>query len=244
MQYDYLLVHGAFSNAAVWQRLVPQLEAAGARVATLDLPGHTAADTATAGRVTMDDYVARVVRELDAAPAPVILVGHSMGGLIISGAAEARPDKVAALAYLCAILPESGTSLLDYGGTDTQSKLGPHLQVSPDEGVARFPDDGKREVLCNRSDAAATAIALGYTFPQPLQPFGTGVALTDANFGRVKRFYVATTDDNAIGYDLQMRMVAARPCERVFTIDTDHMVQLSATAAVAKDLLEIRAALA
>ena len=83
MQHDVLLVHGAFSNSGVWQTLAPYLPRAGANVATLDLPGHTAADASTAGSVTMDDYVARVVRALDAAPEPVVLVGHSLGCIII-----------------------------------------------------------------------------------------------------------------------------------------------------------------
>ncbi|GAC1568338.1 MAG: alpha/beta hydrolase [Vulcanimicrobiaceae bacterium] len=243
MQYDYLLVHGAFSNSGVWQTLAPQLTRAGAKVIALDLPGHTAADSASAGSVTMDDYVARIVRDLDAAPEPVVLVAHSMGGIPASGAAEARPEKVAALVYLCALLPESGESLGEITATDTQARLGPHLEIDAAAGVARCSDAGKREALLNRSDESAAAIVLGYTFPEPIQPFGTGVTLTPERFGAVRRFYITTTDDRGLGTALQKRLYEAQPCERVFSIEADHMPMLSATDAVAKALLEIRAAL-
>ncbi|GAC1397735.1 MAG: alpha/beta hydrolase [Vulcanimicrobiaceae bacterium] len=238
MQHDMVLVHGAFSSADVWQTLTPHLATAGARVTTLDLPGHTAADASDAGRVTLDDYVACVVRALDAAPSPVILVGHSMGGLPIAGAAEMRPEKIAALVFLCAILPESQKSLGEYGASDTQSRFGAHLEVDAEAGVARLSDAGKREVLCNRSDATATAIVLSYGFAQPLQPFGGSLVLTE-RFAAVPRYYIATTDDRAIGHDLQQRMIDARPCARVVTIDSDHMAMLSATRDVADALVDI-----
>ncbi len=238
--HDYLLVHGAFSDASVWQTLIPHLESSGARVTAITLPGHSASDTASAGGVTMDAYVASVVAALDAAANPVILVGHSLGGMTISGAAQARPEKVAALVYLCAALPESGKSLLDYTSTDTQSKLGSHLEVDAERGIVRVSDAGKREALCNRSDAAATSIALSFAYPQPLQPFATPLALTPEKFGSVARYYITTTDDHAIGHELQQRMYDARPCARVFPIDTDHMAMLSATADVAKALGDVR----
>jgi pimeloyl-ACP methyl ester carboxylesterase len=240
--HDYLLVHGAFSDASVWQTLVPHLESSGARVTAITLPGHGASDTAAAGGVTMDAYVASVVAALDASASSVILVGHSLGGMTISGAAEARPEKVAACVYISAALPESGKTLLDYTGTDTQSKLGAHLEVDAEHGIVTVGDAGKREALCNRSDATATAIALSFTYPQPLQPFATPLVLTPERFGSVARYYVATTDDNAIGYELQKRMYDAQPCAHVFSIDTDHMAMLSATADVAKALRDVRTA--
>ena len=242
--HDYLLIHGAFSDASVWQTLVPHLESSGARVTAITLPGHSGSDTATAGGVTMDAYVASVVAALDASTNPVILVGHSLGGMTISGAAEARPEKIAALVYLCAALPQPGKSLLDYTSTDTQSKLGSYLEVDAEHGIVRVSDVGKREALCNRSDAAATAIALSFTYPQPLQPFATPLALTPEKFGSVARYYVTTTGDLAIGHDLQKRMYDAQPCAHVFHIDTDHMPMLSATAEVAKALGDVRTAIA
>lgn len=238
--HDYLLVHGAFSDASVWRTLVPHLESSGARVTALTLPGHSPSDTAAAGGVTMDAYVASVVAALDASANPIILVGHSLGGMTISGAAEARPEKVAALVYLSAALPESGKTLLDYTGTDTQSTLGAHLEVDAEHGIVTVGDAGKREALCNRSDASATAIALSFTYPQPLQPFATPLVLTAEKFGTVVRYYVTTSDDNAIGHELQKRMYEAQPCAHVFTIDTDHMAMLSAATDVAKALRDVR----
>jgi pimeloyl-ACP methyl ester carboxylesterase len=241
MDRDFLLVHGAFSNRGVWQRILPALTAAGVEIETLDLPAHTAADNANAGRTTMDDYVAHVVSLLDAALAPVILVGHSMGGMVVSAAAEARPQNVAALVYVCALLPESGISLLDYNGGDTESVLGQYLQIDPERGVVQLPVEGKRAGLLNATtDATAAAIALDYTLAEPLAPFATPITLTKERFGAVRRFYVETTRDLAVGNALQKRMIAAQPCERVLSLDTDHMPMLSMPDALAAALLELR----
>ncbi len=71
--------------------------------------------------MTLQDYTDKVVDVLDAASQPVILVGHSMGGAVISQAAEARPNKVAKLVYVADVLATTGTSILDILAQDTAS---------------------------------------------------------------------------------------------------------------------------
>ena len=103
----FLLIHGAWHGGWCWERLVPELEARGHEVHAPALPGH-GGDPAEPAGVSMDDYVERAASTLRAMPEPAIVVGHSMGGMVVSAAAQAEPERVRALVYLCAFLPGTG----------------------------------------------------------------------------------------------------------------------------------------
>ena len=97
---DIALVHGAYHGAWCWDLLRPELEHLGHRVITMDLPISDPACRA-------EEYAQAVGQALDPHSAPV-LVGHSMGGLIIPLVAARRP--VRRLVFLAAFLPSPGTS--------------------------------------------------------------------------------------------------------------------------------------
>ena len=80
-----VLVHGAFSGAWAWEPVLPGLSAAGHQVQAIDLPGHGDDHTPTAD-VTLDAYADTVCSVL-AEGAAAVLVGHSMGGVVITQAA-------------------------------------------------------------------------------------------------------------------------------------------------------------
>lgn len=98
----YALVHGAYHGAACWDLLVPELEARGHRAVAMDLPS----DDAEAGCA---EYAEVVEAALADAGDDVILVGHALGGLTIPLVAGVRP--VRRMVFLCAVLPQPGTSL-------------------------------------------------------------------------------------------------------------------------------------
>src|SRR5262249_21839783 len=122
----FVLVHGAWHGAWGWYRVRALLAAEGHTVSVLDLPSH-GIDRTPAKGITLADYVNAVVAVVDAAAEPVVLVGHSMAGVVISSVAEARPQKVASLIYLAAYLVPSGKSLLNYSALDPDSPLLRHL---------------------------------------------------------------------------------------------------------------------
>src|SRR6185295_8426805 len=118
----YVLVHGSFHGAWCWQPVVAALEARGARVIAPDLPGH-GDDRTPVAQCTLQAYVDRVTAVLDAQEQNVVLVGHSMGGVVITQAAEARAEKIARLVYVCAFVPQNGQALIELAKQDTQSQL-------------------------------------------------------------------------------------------------------------------------
>src|SRR5690242_14650481 len=88
-----VLVHGAWMGAWAWDDVAVELRARDEAVSVVELPAH-GADQSPVADATLDAYVARVTASVDAAGAPVILVGHSMAGVVITEYAERNPDKV------------------------------------------------------------------------------------------------------------------------------------------------------
>ncbi len=95
----FVLVHGAWHGAWCWEKVVPLLQEAGHGVVVPDLPGH-GEDGMPISELSMRGYADRVIRTVDEQPEPVVLVGHSMGGIVVSLVAEARPDRLKKLVYL------------------------------------------------------------------------------------------------------------------------------------------------
>ncbi|BDE06901.1 peptidase M13 [Vulcanimicrobium alpinum] len=243
MKPNIVLCHGAFADETAWKRVAPLLQQAGAKVAVVTLPGHSDADTARAGAVTLADYVAAVNAKLDEAGPPALLVGHSMGGVAITQTAEQYPDKIRALVYLSAYLPANGKALQDYAN-DPESKLGPGLKIDAQHGVGTISADTMRAAFFNNTSAADAEAGLARLRPEPLQPFGTPVHTTAQKWGRVPRFYITTLRDQAVGPALQKSMYTAQPVQKVYTLDTDHSSYFSSTDQLAKIILEVRDSLA
>src|SRR5262249_48601509 len=107
----FVLVHGAWHGAWCWYKIVAGLDSAGHRLTAPDLPSG-GIDATPPATVTLQSQADRLVAVLDTLPDPVILVGHSAGGPVISLAAEARPQKIAKLVYLTAfLLPDGGSQV-------------------------------------------------------------------------------------------------------------------------------------
>jgi pimeloyl-ACP methyl ester carboxylesterase len=105
---DVILIPGFWLNAESWDGVVPALEAAGHKVRALTLPGLASVDDERAG-IGLADHVAAVIEVIDAADAPVALVGHSGGGAIAHAGVDARPDRVARVVYVdCVPLGDGG----------------------------------------------------------------------------------------------------------------------------------------
>lgn len=197
------------------------LERAGHVVRTPDLPGH-GDDKTPLAEITSESYVVRIVEILESLAEPAILVGHSMGGMVISQVAERQPDDVRALAYVAGFLLGDGHSVLDAAQKDADSLLMPSLEWAADglsaavsPAAARIAFYGK----CGDADAAAATARL---CAEPAAPVITPIHVTEARFGRIHRVYVECSEDCAVSPSLQRAMYTATPCARVASLATDH----------------------
>ena len=228
----FLLVHGAFSGRWYWEPLVPELEARGHAVETIDLPGH-GEDKTPAEEITLDAYGERVAAALrDGEPA--VLVGHSMGGMVVTQAAAKAREYVDRLIYVTAFLPRDGQSLQSLASSaEADDAVQRNMVVEPP--VAWLTPEGTAEALYSRCSAEQIAWAVPLGQPQPLAPLAEPVQL-DGGIDEIDRYYVCCTEDQAISIALQRRMLAESPCKDVVEIVADHSPFLSATVELADAL--------
>lgn len=111
---DIILVPGLWLAASSWDAVTPALTAAGHRAHPLTLPGvgEPASD------IGIDDWVAAVVARVDELDGPVVLVGHSGGGNVVWGVADARPDRVARVIFVDTAPPPSGFPIGEFEVVD------------------------------------------------------------------------------------------------------------------------------
>ncbi|HVE81680.1 MAG TPA: alpha/beta fold hydrolase [Myxococcales bacterium] len=233
-----VLVHGAWQGAWALGPVATQLRYDGTKVSVVELPAH-GADQTPVSAATLDAYVNKVGESVDAEGQPVVLVGHSMAGMVISQYAERNPAKVKSLVYLAAYLPADGQSLQDLAYTDGDSHLGPALVVNASEGTGTIPQDKLQDVFCADCSASTLDSLKSNYRDEPLAPIGTPVSLTAAAWGSVPKSYVFTTQDNAVSYALQQRMAGAVTLRGSATLETSHSPFLSAPSKVVDALQQL-----
>jgi pimeloyl-ACP methyl ester carboxylesterase len=111
----FVLIHGGWHGGWCWRRLTPLLGAKGHSVYTPSLTG--LGDRAHLARpdIDLDLHVQDVVTLLEMEDLnDIVLLGHSYGGMVVTGVAERVPQRVGQLVYLDAFVPESGKCALDY----------------------------------------------------------------------------------------------------------------------------------
>lgn len=176
----------------------------------------------------MNAYVERVVAVLDAATEPVVLVGHSMGGAVVSQSSEARPERIRQAVYLAAFAPAHGQSVFQLARDDPDDRMGARMVMSTDRRSITLKPETLREGLyadCDDDDVALAALLL---VPQASAPLGTPMALTESRYGRVPRSYIECTQDLAVSIGAQRRMQGREGCVSIHSLDTSHSPFLSA----------------
>ena len=219
-----VLVHGAWHGAWCWQRVVPLLESRGHLVSTVELPSVGAARDVSIGL----ENDAAVVREaIDQMDGPVLLCGHSYGGMVISLASSGSRG-VVRLVYVCAFVPDSGESLIAMGG----GKLAPWIQDVG--GGLTLPDLAQApQIFYSDCDAATQSWATGQLRPQ------CGVAYTQVvphpGWKDIPSTYIVCSADAGVPPDWQRNVLAPR-LNKTVELASSHSPFLSQPGALA-DLL-------
>ena len=231
----FILIHGGYHGGWCWEDLTPLLEAAGHCTLAPNLPG-MAGEPTPFERVTLKltaDVVADLVR---AQKEPVILVGHSLGGVTLSEVAERVPERIKGLVYLTAILLPNGVSV-----TDRIPQLTAPMEVIPSpDGFSVNPNPKEAaSIFYNTTDPMKAQRAIERLTPQPMTLINERLNLSDARFGRVKRAYIECKQDRALPLASQRLMQKELPCDPVVTLDTDHSPFLCAPDQTARALIQI-----
>lgn len=222
-----VLEHGAFADASSWDGVVERLQRAGYPV--------VAAANPLRGPAVDAAYLRSVVEHIDG---PVVLVGHSYGGTVISQAATGLEEKVKALVYIAAFLPDTGESSLGltnkFPGSTLGQVIAPVNYTLPDgaSGADVFikPDKFHQQFA---ADVPADKARLMATGQRPIAAAALEENSTRAAWKTIPSWSLVTTGDRNIPVAAQ-RFMSARAHARTTEIDASHAVTVSRPDAVAR----------
>ncbi len=238
MANTFVLVHGAWQAPYAWQKVKQQLESKGQKVIVVELPAHGSDQTSPA-QVSIDSYSQKVIDAINTTEGKVILVGHSMGGIVVSEVAEKIPSKIQKLIYVGAFVPANGQSLMELSMMDKQSLLGASIVPSQDQLTLDVKKENLINIFCQDATKDEQEMVLKNYRAEPATPFTNKVTVTDQNFGSVDKYYIHTTQDHAVGIDLQNQMVKAANITHVYSVNTGHCPFITQPAEITKLLLQI-----
>jgi pimeloyl-ACP methyl ester carboxylesterase len=239
----FVLVHGGAHGAWAFERLAALLVQEGHHVLARDLPGHGlgarlphsytarpldpgqfATEPSPLAHLTLRDYRDQVtgsVRRL-AERLPrhrIILLGHSMAGLILNQVGEAVPDLIGRLVYLSAWMTADGTSFTDYmDAPEFSTGSIPSVLLADPAVTGALRMDFRSADPEYRARVKATfaadvdehdwdAITNLLTPDTPVGPFAERVTVTRDRWGRIPRTYITCTDDRAVPPEAQRRFI-------------------------------------
>lgn len=216
-----LLIHGAWGGAWVWEPIASALNARDLDWRAIDCVGY-ASKRKYGWMVSADEIADDILSEAQRLTGPVLLVGHSSGGMAISRAADKAPEHFAGLIYLCAFLPRSGDRLLELlaedEGSDFESLVKPKLL----RGALTLDESRVREYFfhdCTEQDFEHAAARFGD------EPIRLGKATTDLSpgFDRLSKHYIECTEDRVLSPAFQRWMISRQPVESHVKMPTGHM---------------------
>lgn len=220
-----LFVHGMNGTADSWRDIPEQLAPYVDDSTAIQLSGHnrpmTIFDVLGNGTYSsglgMEDYVADVVNNFPAGQdRDVVLVGHSMGGAVISHVASRYPDRISKLIYLTAMLPDDGQSVSDILNW---------IRISGHFNADAFMGDFRPHI-------AELKLVL-----QPREPLDAKFSRSN-EFENLPRAYIRCTDDDVIPTPIQGEMLNAYPGTEVKTLKRSHFPQYQAPKELVKTLIE------
>jgi len=213
---NVILVHGAWADGSSWSKVIPLLNARGFHVTAVQLPLTSLADDA-----------ATVKRAIALENGPVVLVGHSYGGAVIT---EAGNDpKVSALVYVAAFAPDAGQS----AGSLSASTAPPPMaaEVRPDsQGFLKLTQTGVYDDFAQDVTTEEKAVLFAAQAPTNVKSLG-GPISTPA-WRSKPSWYIVAGQDRAIPPSLEGQMAKTIHATTT-TLDGSHVVMLSKPAAVA-----------
>jgi pimeloyl-ACP methyl ester carboxylesterase len=231
----FVIVHGAWGGAYSWNRwVVPRLREAGHAVFTPTLTGLGERAHLANPDVTLDTHVQDVANVLFYEDlTEVILVGHSYGGMVITGVAGRAPERLAQLVYLDAFVPEDGQSLVDLTGPEGAART---------RAAAEAEGDGWR-VPGMPPPPSTPADLLAWTTPrrnmQPLRTFTDPVRLSNGPIQLPRTYVYCSAKDGNDAFLKFATRLQSDPAWRYYDVPTGHNLMYSAVDETVRILREV-----
>ncbi|WP_158510985.1 alpha/beta fold hydrolase [Paraburkholderia caribensis] len=226
-----VLVHGAWTGSWIWRQVTPILRANGLNVSTVTLTGsgerRHSATPSTGLQTHVDDVISHIeMEDLN----DVTLVGWSYGGMVITGAADAIPNRIAQLTYLDAFVPEDGMSLVDY--LSSQNRVVHESWAAKDQAIPPLPLD-----IFEISNREAVEFITPRLTHQPWRTFFEPSKLVGETLAIPKAYILCTGSTRSHFEGTYTRMCEAENT-RTSTFSGDHFCPMSAPLGTAVAILE------
>ena len=231
----YLFLHGALRGAWLWDKLIPLLQKGGAKGIALDLPGHGKRAEGRKG-VNMSSYIRDVLSYMEKNDLrDLILVGHSMSGIVITKVADELPERIRHLVYLAAVVPRNGDALIDLLTQERQEALR-SLEGKANEIYG--PLASLRPSYFTDLEGEIRDHYVKKLTPQPLAVFFEKIHLKQFTDLKIPRTYILGLQDKSLPPELT-RGFAGRLGVKPIEIDAGHDMMVSRPEEVAEVLLRI-----
>jgi pimeloyl-ACP methyl ester carboxylesterase len=192
---SFVLVHGAWHGGWCWRRVADRLERKGHKVYAPSLTGLGDRSHLIGTRpnvTTHIDDIANIIRFEDLQR--VVLVGHSYGGIVISGVAEKALPRIASIVFLDAFVPQNGQTIMSL----SRQGLRDNVSAALKRGDLGIPPASAAYFNVNEKDRAFVD---GKCTPQPIGTYGDPVKLTGARERIARKVYIRAKGFNSAGFD-------------------------------------------
>jgi pimeloyl-ACP methyl ester carboxylesterase len=227
-----VLVHGAFADASSWNGVVERLQAGGVQV--------TAPANPLRGISIDSAYINSLLEQI---PGPVLAVGHSYGGAVITNAAT-NADNVVGLVYVAAFAPTEGETLADIESDSKDSVLLPaliQLQYPTGEGsetAVEFAIDPEKFHDAFAADLPAEESAVMAATQRPVAELAFSEPSGEPAWKNLPSWAVVPTGDKAAGSDV-VRSMAERAGATISEVEGSHVIMISQPQAVTDVILRV-----
>jgi pimeloyl-ACP methyl ester carboxylesterase len=233
---DYVLVHGAWHGGWCWTRVAERLRGAGHRVFTPTCTGLGERAHLMSRDITLETFTDDVANVIAAEELTgVILVGHSFGGLPVSGVAERMPSRLRHLVYLDALLVDPGQRAFDILAPEVVAR---RLKATEESsgGVSLPPQPPESFGVTDEADIAWLKRRLT---PHPLGTYTSPLNIRNPVGNGLPRTYVACTDPGYVFLDPVKTWLRRQEGWRMLAIDSGHDAMITAPDELAQILIEV-----
>jgi pimeloyl-ACP methyl ester carboxylesterase len=229
---DFVLVHGSWHGAWCWRRVLPLLWSAGHRAFAVSLTGVGERSHLGLKTVTLDTHIADVASVIEAEELlDAILVGHSYGGMVITGVADRVAARLRHLVYLDAAVPRPGESWSAHHSSDTQAT---RRRSIAEQGLLPPPDPS----IFGLSGADRAWVARRQT-PQPGALYDAPLQFDADRVAALPRTFIDCTSPPLATIAPMRERVRSEPGWNVVEIATGHDAMISAPKALVDVLLSL-----
>jgi pimeloyl-ACP methyl ester carboxylesterase len=188
--------------------------------------------------ISLQLYADSVRKELDKIAEPVIVVGHSFAGYIISLTAEDSTNYIEKLVFVASVIPYDRKPAFQIFQEDEGSELLASMTISEDESYATLGRQAIKDVIMTGATDEQVDYALPKFVKQATKPFFE-VINTEANFEGVPKAYVETTKDRVISLEAQRKIQKETRISEVVTLEDGHVPLVTGPENLGKALNQI-----